>query len=479
MPEIPYSELSALLAKTRPADFPSVCLIHGEEMLVKTAFGAILDRLLPGDTDRNLAVEPVDGDEVYAAIDHAATFSMFSPVKIVALRETRVFLSGKNAAGLLEKARRAAEDGEMKPAARYFSDFLGLKGLRLEDFAGEARLTLTKLDPSDAPWLDPLLAYCRENGIGPSDAKDAAADLEQAVAKGFPAGNRLILTAETVDRSRSLFKAIRDRGLVVDGSAPKGGRKIDRETRDRLLAERGREILERAGKRMDPPALAAAAELTGFDLRTFSNNLEKLIQFAGDRDRITAEDVRGLLRKSRKDPIYELTNAVTDRDGPAALRFLDGLLAEGLVPLQILAALVNQFRKILLVRAFADSPEGRRAWRKGLPYPAFQQQTLPALRTHEDRLAEVVSGWDEILSDAPAGRKRKTAAPDILLAKAARSPYPLYQLFRKSDRFRAAELTGALYRLAEIDFALKSSGKNPRLLLETAILDICRSSGSA
>ena len=474
MPEIPHSALAEKLFKGKPADFPSICLIHGEEMLVKTAFSAVVEHLLPDSTDRNLALSPVDGDQIHAAIDQASTFSLLSSAKIVALRDSRVFLSGKNAGTLLEKARQAAEDGEPKKAARPFADYLGLKGLRLEDLAGEDRFDRLKLDASAGEWLDPLLTWCRENGVTPSDAKDAASDLEGAVKRGFPPGNRLLITAETVDRSRSLYKAVKEHGLVVDASAPKGGRKADRDARDQMLRDRAREILEGAGKRMDPPALAAAMELTGFDPRTFSGNLEKLVQFAGDRERITREDVDAVLRKSRQDPIYELTNAVTDRDAGASLRLLDGLLRDGLVPLQILAALVNQFRKLALVRAFADGPAGRTAWRKGMPYPAFQQQTVPALKAWEERLSEALSQWDAALADPKDGRRRKAPTSDLLLAKASRSPYPLYQLFRKADRFRPEELADAMGRLAEVDQLLKSSGKNPRLVLESTILAICR-----
>ncbi|MFP4306424.1 MAG: DNA polymerase III subunit delta [Desulfococcaceae bacterium] len=474
MPEIPYSALAETLPKGKPADFPPVCLIHGEEMLVKTAYAAVVEYLLPNPADRDLTLSPVDGDQIQAAIEQAATFSLFSSAKIVALRDTRVFLSGKNAGTLLEKARQTAEGGELKKAARPFADYLGLKGLRLEDIAGEDRFDRLKLDPAAGEWLDPLLTWCRENGVVPSDAKDAASDLEQAVKRGFPPGNRILITAETVDRSRSLYKAIRDRGLVVDASAPKGGRKADRDARDQLLRELAREILDEAGKRIDPPALAAAMELTGFDPRTFSGNLEKLVQFVGDRDRIAREDVDAVLRKTRRDPIYQLTNAVTDRDAAASLRLLDGLLRDGLVPLQILAALVNQFRKLVLVRAFADGPEGRTAWRKGMPYPAFQRQTLPALKAGEERLSETLSQWDAALADPESGRRRKAPASDLLLAKSSRNPYPLYQLFRKADRFRPAELADAMGRLAEADHLLKSSGKNPRLVLERAILAICR-----
>ena len=44
--------------------------------------------------------------------------------------------------------------------------------------------------------------------------------------------------------------------------------------------------------------------MTGFDLRTFINNLEKLIAYTGERKNITKDDVKSVLERTRIDPIY-------------------------------------------------------------------------------------------------------------------------------------------------------------------------------
>ncbi|NIV97852.1 DNA polymerase III subunit delta, partial [Candidatus Saccharibacteria bacterium] len=65
---------------------------------------------------------------------------------------------------------------------------------------------------------------------------------------------------------------------------------------------------------MDKRAYRTIYEMTGFDIGTFSDNIEKLISYVGDRKRITVEDVAFVLKRTKKDPIYELTNAIADRD---------------------------------------------------------------------------------------------------------------------------------------------------------------------
>jgi DNA polymerase-3 subunit delta len=90
--------------------------------------------------------------------------------------------------------------------------------------------------------------------------------------------------------------------------------------------------LAQAGKRMANDARQRLMQWTGFDLRTLSGNLEKLISFAGDRKTITDADVTAVLQRTRKDPIFEFTNAVADRDLSAALFFMKSLLEDGMHP---------------------------------------------------------------------------------------------------------------------------------------------------
>jgi DNA polymerase-3 subunit delta len=223
---------------------------------------------------------------------------------------------------------------------------------------------------------------------------------------------------------------------------------------------------------------------TGFDLRTFAAGLEKLIQFVGDRDRITPADVEALLKRTRQDPIYELTGALADRNLEAALFLVDSLLTAGLVPLQILAALANQIRKLLVMRDFLESPHGH-AWKKGIPYNAFQSAVIPALKAYDADLAATLSDWEEQLqSDSEAGAEkagkkkpaRKPAGPatDLAILKNQKSPYPVYLLLQRAERFSTRELFDGLERLSDVDRRLKSTGQNPKILLETLLIQIIR-----
>lgn len=482
MPEIPYSRFGAYLEETPPASLPPVILIHGEEAFCAAAAAALVERLLPG-PEKAVGYEPVESDDVFAAIERVNTFSLFSGTRVIALPDSRIFHTREDHQALLRKAREAFEEDRLPKAARHFTAALGLLELSLGDAAhlspGQQGV---RIDPElwgDGAWFTALLAWCRDQGLSPAAGADRCAELQQAVARGFPDGNRLVITTEVVDKRRGLYKAILEKGLVVNCAVPMGGGRQEVQARKALLADHARAILGRSGKEMAPDAFRMMTEMTGFDIRTLTANLEKLIQFAGDRPVITAADVREVLTRTRQDPVYELTGALADRNAEAALLHLDALLAEGLAPLQILAAVINAVRRLLLARGFVVSPEGG-AWRKGMGYTQFQSTVLPAVQAWDQALLSSLAEWEEADPDAGAesggkGRRRSSGpATDLLLAPRGKSAYPVYLLLRNCERFKLTELIGILADLQQTDVRLKTSGGPPRLLLESVILRICQ-----
>ena len=232
--------------------------------------------------------------------------------------------------------------------------------------------------------------------------------------------------------------------------------------------------------------------MTGFDLRMFAGNLEKLVQYVGDRKTIAVEDVESALPRTRQDPVFELTNAVTDRNYDSASFFLKSLLSRGFFPLQIIAAIINQMRKVLIIKDFLDSPAGK-FWQSGFTFDQFKKQfsqtILPALQAHDAILVNRLGEWETRLhskseSDPlPPDKKKKKSvqaekkpaqpATDMLLAKQPASPYPLYLLMQKSDRFSRTDLIQAIISLDQANLSLKSSDLNPELILERMMLKIC------
>ena len=288
-----------------------------------------------------------------------------------------------------------------------------------------------------------------------------------------------------MDKRKSLFKSIDKNGIIIDCFVPKGDRKADKIVQEDVLNERMKSILAQNDKTMDQNAYTVMYKMTGFDLRTFSDNIDKLISYVGKRKNITAEDVEYVLKRTKKDPIYEFTNAVTDKNIQRALFFLDSLLTGGEIdhPLQLLAAIVNQVRKLLIIKDFTESPSGR-IWFAGCRYNHFLSNVMPEIVEHDKAILNHMDNWENMLSEEMdsdvqnqgKGRKKKKKSKvdtDLIIAKNPKNPYPVFMMLQKSDKFTKNELIYALECLSKADLRLKKTAQNPKLVLEDTIIKIC------
>ena len=494
MPEINYKDFDGHLKQIEetPGDTPpQVYLFFGEELLYKKAFTSFIESMIPPE-DRSINCEPVDGapEQIHDAVNRVNTYSMLSGKKVVAVQESRIFYGNQQAGKLLGKAKEAFQLNNSKKAAKYLLSLMGQHSLDLNNFEKKEDLGILLKDSKEggnADWVLDLIDYCRENGLTVPSGGRPDRFLESAIEKGFPPGNYLAITTDLVDKRRTLFKCIREKGIAVDCSVPKGDRRADRQIQETVLRNRAETILEGSKKALTPQAFARLYDMTGFDLRTFSNNLEKLVLFVGERREITPEDVKDVLERSRQDPIYELTGAVSDRDPVLALKLLDSLLQSGLHPLQVFTAIVNQMRKLLLAKVFIQSTQGR-TWQPGMPYNAFTARVLPAVQDYDRELISILSQWEDGLNPkAPdaenengkrgKSKKKKTGrkdTPDLMVAANPKNPYPIYLTLKKADKFGLEELAALHIQLGETDVKLKRSGRSPRLVLEETIFKICR-----
>ncbi len=498
MPEIQYSQIKSYLRDlTSGSPFPPVILIFGDEMLYKTTIQTLLDRLIPPEKQA-FSYEPVDGlpENVYPVIEKVNTYSFFSGEKVVGFLDTRIFYARKNAADILDKAKEAYHEKDFKTAARNFFSLLSVTDISFDDVRNKtyAGLNIDMDALGDTAWLDGLVDYCAENppASAETDGSDPLKALQQAVEKGFPKGNHLILTADMVDKRKGLYKLIVETGLAIDCSVPKGESWADRQAQGAVLAEQMKTVLAPFEKTLDKAAFQKLVEITGFDLRLFAGNLEKLVQYVGERKTIGVEDVESALPRTRQDPIFEMTNAVTDRNYDAAAFYLKSLLTRGFFPLQIVAGIINQIRRVLIVKDFLDSPSGK-FWQSGMTFDQFKKQfsqtILPALQAHDAILIERLGEWETRLhakseSDAPpvvkkrkkpASTEKKSASPatDLLLIKQPANPYPIYMTMQKADRFTRAELIDAIIGMDQTNLSLKSSKLSSELILDNMIRKIC------
>ena len=464
MAELAHNTLEKSLAKGVATP---VWLIYGEEFLVDRSLKALVGTLLPGGLSDS-SCEVVEGDaELQDALEQVSTFSLFSSGKVVVVRDSHIFYAKKGENKELIKIAKAFEDGKMRLAARRLAQLLSKLKLQFKELSMPKGLDKIKglAEDGQVPgWLGEVSAWAAANKISVPEAMDDQSLVERAIRSGLPTGHHLILTTDLADKRKSLYKAFKELGSVVDCSAPKGERKADKEQQATIINDTVKGVLSRFGKNMEPRAIKYLTDMVGFDLRTLSGDVEKLCSFVGDNPNITYDDARRITRKTKQDPIYELTGAISERKAPAALACVRNLLANDTHPLQVLAALVNQTRRLLLARSFLQSPQGQ-ALGGARDYNQFRSNGLPIVKAADEAMVAKVESWQASLSVS----KKKT---DLLLNRGG-SPYPLFLLFQNAARFSMAELTSIHALLADCDRTMKSSPEDPTVLLDRIIVRIC------
>ena len=477
MPIVTFNMLSDHIAGMKSDDWPAVTLICGEELLCKKAYKSVLDILLPKD-EKALGVELFDGSDsrINAALTSMNTYALLASSKVVVFQDARLFYSIKARNELRDKMEKAGQNGEFKQASRPLLNLMGLYGLTLEDLATPSLRNKITKDPDGkpAPWFSQLIDYCREKGLTVPDSHDDSDLLRSAMKKGFPVGHRLVITTDIVDKKKALFKTIEETGLVVDCIVPKGATRSDRMAQEAVSMATMEDLLSKAGKKIAVDGRRRLMEWTGFDLRTLSDNTEKLISYVGNRPTITDADVTKVLKRTRKDPIFDFTNAVADRNLIAVLPLMNRLLDDELHPLQLLAAVANQVRRLLVAKAFIVQDRGR-TWSRGMSFPQFKSAPFKAVLTADEHYTSLSASLNADTSPSVKGKKKKKPpAGDLLLAKNPKSPFPVYQTLKKADNFSQKELVSALIELSDIDLKMKSTGQAPNLLLEKFLIQLCR-----
>ena len=189
--------------------------------------------------------------------------------------------------------------------------------------------------------------------------------------------------------------------------------------RARLAVPLALEMAKELGANLEGDAAEELCDILNGELAAIRTDLEKLSAYAGDRRKITREDVNLLVISSRKYEVWDLADMLSARQPAQALEFLDKLLREGEPAPALVGALAWTFRKLL------------------------EAQELPA----------GIQGWQ-----AASRLKMRSNAAEVAV--------------RQSRKFPRAQLASGLAALYEADSRLKSGGTNQRAVMEFLVTQL-------
>ncbi|GFE58180.1 DNA polymerase III subunit delta [Geobacter sp. AOG1] len=225
----------------------------------------------------------------------------------------------------------------------------------------------------------------------------------------------LILQGEKIDQRKKLSVELKKHGALVEFKRPY----------ENQLSPFVREEAAQHGKRVEPAAAEFLVYLTGANLQELSMQLDKVATYVGDRPTISLADVKGVVSDTRVDSVFELTDALGEKNLERALRNLNTILRDGEEPIRLLGMISRHFRQL---------------W----------------------KVLELVN--------------RNTPQQEISRV-AGINPYFLKGILAQARNFSGKELREIFGLLLETDLALKSSGGKPALLMERLVLQVCMAYG--
>lgn len=452
MPVYDRAQSKNVLKNIKKDEVAPVYLLWGERYLYQSAYEELISALLPEKyRNTNLQVMDADNEDFYRLAEGLKTFPFFPGRQVFVVRDTCLFHSRGTPNTLLAKSHDYFVKGNLRSAAKALMEVMTLSGLAMEDvrnggWGNIAEGTWEKVfgaprSYEDVSWLNEVTDFAIQAGLEePALVSGGEHVLEETLARGIPPSNHLVLLTDAVDKRKSLYRLIEKIGVAINFEVDRGTGKVAKLGQEKILKDLIKDILSRHGKAIEPAAAINLIERIGFNLASLAAALEKLTNYIGERQIVTVKDIDPVVRREKEEPLYELASALSKKDVRTALLSLDRLFEQGYAPLQILASLIKQIRRLLLARWALD-------------------KRLESLRQTSFQYA----GFQRMLPGLKKDRKIPKELEKL-------SPYPLFLLLKEAKGFEIDHLISCMSELHKADVALKSSGMVPRILLEDLIL---------
>jgi len=268
---------------------------------------------------------------------------------------------------------------------------------------------------------------------------EGAESLANVLAEGLPESMTFILSASELDKRRSFYKQLGKVAKIVIHDKPDLGK----DGWEQVAMQIARDQAAGLGLRFEPEALEVFIMLAGADTRQIANELEKIDLFLGRDSRGVSPDlVRRLVSQSREGVVFELGNALEQRDLPSAFELVDQLLYRGESAIGILlAAIVPRVRNLLQAKDLQD--------RCGIRARSYNDFTGALARLPKSDTGHL-----------PVTKEGKPNA------------YPIFLALRSARNFTLPGLREALSECLAANRALVTTQLDPKLVLNRLVVRI-------
>lgn len=216
-----------------------------------------------------------------------------------------------------------------------------------------------------------------------------------------------VFTESEADKRSKLFKTVQSKGCVVEFEVQ------NEHTLMRWIAG----LLKNEGKRITENTVQLLLSKTGTDMENIQMELEKLISYCMDKDVITNEDVEAICTTRISNHIFDMINAIADKQTKTALELYYDLLALKEPPMRILFLIARQCNILLQVKEMKNKGYDNKAIASAVGVPPFAagKYVAQAGRFKSSQLKEAVKQCVEAEEAVKTGRMNDMMSVELLI----------------------------------------------------------------
>lgn len=235
-----------------------------------------------------------------------------------------------------------------------------------------------------------------------------ASDLGDYI-KTLPDTTYYLFVENEVDKRSKLYKAVKAKGRIVELNFQ------DEAILKRWIAGN----VKKEGKQIAEQDIVYFLNKVGTDMGNITKELEKLFCYVLDKERITREDIDAICVTQISNKIFDMINAVAEKNQKAALDYYYDLLALKEPPMRILFLLTRQYRILYQVRGLMKKGYVRKeiASKAGLHPFAAGKYMDQAKRFHSKEIREILEESADIEQRVKTGLLTDHLAVEIFLVK--------------------------------------------------------------
>lgn len=218
-----------------------------------------------------------------------------------------------------------------------------------------------------------------------------------------------VFVEPTVDKRSKLYK-----------TATAKGRAIEFKAQDEAILKRWiLGFLKKENKNITERDLELFLDKTGSDMANIRGELEKLLCYCMGRDVITAQDIEAVCTRQVSSQIFDMINAVADKNQKTAMTLYYDLLTLKEPPMRILFLITRQFNLLLQVKELKNKGLDANSIGEKVGLAGFiaRKYVAQAAKFREDDLRRALTDCVESEEAVKTGRMNDVMSVELLIVK--------------------------------------------------------------